>query len=801
MRHHSRTEDTIQAQQVRLLFSQSTTAVVVSVGVALLTAYYFWHEPNIVYITAWVAFLIVVSLCRLFLFHWFSIKEPIDSELGIWLRRHIVASFLGGTSWGVLGLLYDPGWATGQQVVLLIVIAGIATSAISSYAAVLNSYVAFLIPLLFPLLARLFIVDSPDAAFLWLIVLIFGAGLCGVARNFHIHVVNTIRLVVEQESLQEAVITGAEQLQKTEHALHTTKLRFGHVLESSLDGFWDWDIINDKIYFSPRYKEQLGFEDYELPNEFSSWESRLHPDDRDEILAKVHAYLKKPWGYWKEEFRLRHKDGSYKWILARAVPTLDSDDNPIKLTGVHIDITDRVQAERKINYLAYHDWLTKLPNRMLLNDRLEHALAQAKRARSQLIILFIDLDQFKHINDSLGHPAGDSVLREVAKRLVEQVREVDTVARLSGDEFAVLIENVSESENVTIVAEKLLASLRQPFVEEDHKFYLTASIGISVFPSDGDTPATLLKNADAAMYRAKNIGRNRFQFYSEELTSAAFKHIKLEYGLRQALLENQFQVYYQPKLCLKSGRILGAEALLRWLHPEEGFISPQDFIPVAEESGLIMEIGEWVLKRACDEAASWKQQGLIFEHIAVNISGIQVQHVEFFQSVTNILESSGFPAGCLELEVTENFLMKDAEASARLLDDLRHLGVSIAIDDFGTGYSSLAYLTRFPVNKLKIDRSFITKVCIDEQNAEISRAIVNLGHTLKMKVVAEGIEHERQLEFLKSEGCDEGQGYLIAKPMPHDEFVAFLKHHPNGFSEFQQLDTPIQYQSLKSCCP
>jgi len=359
------------------------------------------------------------------------------------------------------------------------------------------------------------------------IVLFFGAGLFGVARNFHIHVVNTIRLVVEHESLQEAALTGAVQLQKTKHALHTTELRFGHVLESSLDGFWDWDIIKDKIYFSPRYKEQLGFKDHELPSEFSSWESRLHPDDRDVILAKVHAYLNKPWGYWEEEFRLRHKDGTYKWILARAVPRLDSDEKPIKLTGVHIDITDRVHAERKIKYLAYHDWLTKLPNRMLLNDRLEHAFAQAKRAKTQVFILFIDLDQFKHINDSLGHPVGDSVLLKVAKRLVEQVREEDTVARLSGDEFAVLIENVPDSENVIIVAEKLLVSLRQPFIEEGHKFYLSASIGISVFPNDGDEPTTLLKNADAAIYRAKKIGRNRFQFYSKELTNAAFKHIKL----------------------------------------------------------------------------------------------------------------------------------------------------------------------------------------------------------------------------------------------------------------------------------
>jgi EAL domain-containing protein (putative c-di-GMP-specific phosphodiesterase class I) len=271
----------------------------------------------------------------------------------------------------------------------------------------------------------------------------------------------------------------------------------------------------------------------------------------------------------------------------------------------------------------------------------------------------------------------------------------------------------------------------------------------------------------------------------------------LENSLRQALVQNQFQVYYQPKVCLKSGLILGAEALLRWEHPEDGFISPQDFIPVAEESGLIMEIGQWILTQACKEAASWKREGLPFQHIAVNISGVQVQHAEFARSVKEILDSSGLPAESLELEVTESFLMEDAEASARLLVELRQLGISIAIDDFGTGYSSLAYLTRFPVNKLKIDRSFIGRVCSDAHNAEISRAVITLGHALNMQVVAEGIELEQQLDFLKNEGCDEGQGYLIAKPMPHDEFIAFLKLHANGLSGFSASGAATQNQLIR----
>jgi diguanylate cyclase (GGDEF)-like protein/PAS domain S-box-containing protein len=797
MQNRSKTEETIQAQRIRLLYSQSTTAVAVSIGVALLTAYHFWQAEDALYMSVWVAFLIAVSVFRLILFHQFSRASPADSELGAWLRWHVVGSLLGGASWGALGLLYDPGWAAEQQVILLIVIAGLATAAISSYAAALESYIAFLIPLLLPLLGRLFAINSVDSDYLWLIVLIFGAGLLGVARNFHTHVVNTMRLVVEQESLQQAILTGTEQLKKTERALHTTELRFGQVMESSLDGFWDWDIQNETIYFSPRFKQQLGFSDHELPNELASWESRLHPDDKEQVLSRVHAYLKNPWGYWEEEFRLRHKDGSYKWILARAVPTLDGDKQPIRLTGVHIDITERKKSERKIKYLAYHDWLTKLPNRILFNDRLEHALTQAKRTKKKVFVLFVDLDQFKHVNDSLGHPVGDKVLRQVASRLVGQTRKSDTLARLSGDEFALLVENTVESEDIIVLTEKLLACLRLPFVEEGHSFSLGASIGISAFPGDGDDAATLLKNADAAMYRAKSSGRNRFHFYSEDLTNAAFKHIKLEHGLRQALLENQFLVYYQPKLCLQSGRVLGAEALLRWKHPEEGFISPQDFIPVAEESGLIMEIGEWVLRQACEQAVSWERQGLAFEHIAVNVSGVQVQHEAFVDSVKGNLESSGLQPRRLELELTENFLMKDVEASASLLADLRQLGISIAVDDFGTGYSSLAYLTRFPVNKLKIDRSFIANVLSDEQNKKIAHAIINLGHSLNMKVVAEGIEFGQQLDLLKDKGCDEGQGYLIAKPLPNDEFVDFLKHYDARKLNFRQTKQfGIHHQSV-----
>ena len=499
MLKQSGTEFKILDQQIRLLYSQSSTAVAASAGVALLIAYYLWSAQESIGIISWVIFVTLTSFSRLFLFHRFAATKPNDSGLNTWLRRHILSSFLGGTAWGMLGLLHDPNWTTEQQVVFFVVIAGMAISAISSYAAVLKSYLAFLAPLLSLLVAQLLANDSQNSEFLSLILLLFGAGLIGVAKNYNTHIVNTLRLLVERENLQKAMALSSEQLQKTETILHASELRFGNVLESSLDGYWDWEVNTDKVYYSQRYNEQLGFKNREIKNDFSSWESRMHPEERAEILAKIHAYLENPSGYWEEKFRLRHKDGSYKWILARAVPTFDSRDKLIKLTGLNIDITDRVQAERKINFLAYHDWLTELPNRSLLIDRLEHALAKARRNRTKVFLLVLDLDRFKHINDSLGHSAGDNALRKISRRFARLIREENTIARLAGDEFAILLENISHAQNIVIVAERLLDSLKKPLIIENQQIYLSTSIGISKFPEDGVEPATLLKNAEAAM--------------------------------------------------------------------------------------------------------------------------------------------------------------------------------------------------------------------------------------------------------------------------------------------------------------
>ncbi|MCU7851546.1 MAG: EAL domain-containing protein [Candidatus Thiodiazotropha sp. (ex Monitilora ramsayi)] len=790
------TQEGVQRKQVQLLYTQGNIAVLTGMGVAVLTGLYYWRVTDNLLLVGWLAAIILLSFVRLILFRQFKKQNPELFLPGRWLRQHMLLTFVSGIVWSLLSLFYDPAWSNTDQVVLFMIIAGLAAGSLSAYAVVLEVYVLFLIPLLLPLEVGLLLRGDHATSFLASFVLLFAIGLLTLARKFYLQVVDTIHVSLAQQFLQEEVSAGSRELKLAQRALQTSEHKIGKILESSLDGVWEWDIANDQLYLSPRWKAQIGFSDDELPSSFRTWVSRLHPDERDRIIQKIEAYRAKPWGNWEEEYRLHHKDGSYKWILARATPTFDVKDRLIKLTGVHIDITERITAEGRAKFLAYHDWLTELPNRLMFNGRVDHAITQANRSGQRLCILFFDLDRFKNINDSLGHPAGDRVLKKVSQRLMKAVREGDTLARLGGDEFAVLLENVPRSHSIAVVAEKLLACFEKPFEEEGHEFYLNASIGIAVYPRDGESTAELLKNADAAMYKAKNSGRGGFQFYTEELTHNAYQHITLESGLRQAVVKNQLQIHYQPKISLQTNRIVGVEALLRWRHPEGGLISPDEFIPVAEESGLIREIGEWVLEKACLDMKGWIEKQIDFGHVAVNLSGVQIQHEAFVDSVKRILESQQLDARFLELEITENVLMRDVEASAHYLQALRRLGVSISIDDFGTGYSSLAHLSRFPINKLKIDRSFINKVCKDSQSAEISRTIIGLGHTLDMQIVAEGIEQPEQLVFLKQEGCDEGQGFYISKPLAHGDLIRFIQSYQS-----EMLDQTISEGAVSECSP
>jgi diguanylate cyclase (GGDEF)-like protein len=439
-------------------------------------------------------------------------------------------------------------------------------------------------------------------------------------------------------------------------------------------------------------------------------------------------------------------------------------------------MTEEVQrAKDDMGHMVHYDFLTDLPNRILLMERMAQAIAMARRQGTRMAVLFIDLDRFKVINDSLGHAIGDLLLQAVGQRLLSVIRTTDTASRQGGDEFVVLLAEVANERSVSDLAEKLCRTLAEPYLLDGETAYVGGTIGISMYPDDGEDAETLIRNADVAMYHGKQSGRNRWYFYRPEMNLRVVERQRTEADLHRALRLGEFALHYQPRINLASGAITGAEALLRWTHPEHGAVSPSRFIPVAEDCGLIVQIGHWVLREACMQIARWKSSGLDPGVIAVNISALEFRDIGFADKLRAALGESGLAPHSLELEITESVLMHDAVASAAILHELKDIGVMLAIDDFGTGYSSLSYLNRFPIDVLKIDRSFVHDINVAPGNGIIVGAVIAMGGTLGQRVVAEGVEEEAQLDFLRAHQCEEGQGYLFSRPLPAAEFAALLK--------------------------
>jgi diguanylate cyclase (GGDEF)-like protein len=454
--------------------------------------------------------------------------------------------------------------------------------------------------------------------------------------------------------------------------------------------------------------------------------------------------------------------------------------------GVIRDITERKQIEedarnrralfeREMSHLAQHDALTDLPNRLLLNDRLSQAISLARRNCSQLAVLFLDLDGFKHINDSLGHSVGDKLLQSVAERLSACVRKSDTVTRQGGDEFVILLSEVTHAADAAIIAEKIIAELKRAHRIGKDRLRISASIGLSTYPTDGEDAETLIKNADTAMYDAKQSGRDKFRFFKSQMSLQAVERQSLEQQLRYALEREELLVHYQPKVNLKTGAITGVEALLRWKHPERGLLLPRQFLAIAEETGLTIGIGQWVLRKACTQVREWLDTGLLAVPVAVNISALEFRSRQFVHGVQDALKNACLDPKYLELELTESGLMRGAEPTSHALGQLKAIGVRLAIDDFGTGYSSLSYLTRFPIDTLKLDQSFLNDIVVDSDRAIIVDAVVRLGRNLKKKVVAEGVETPEQLRFIQDLGCDEGQGYYFSPAVSAEQFAKFIE--------------------------
>ncbi len=563
-----------------------------------------------------------------------------------------------------------------------------------------------------------------------------------------------------------------------EEALRESEERYALAARGANDGLWDWDLISGKIYFAPRWKSMLGWEEHEISDDPDEWFRRIHPDDVDRVRADIAAHLEEQTPHYEDEYRVLHRDGNYLWMLGRGLAVRNGNSKAYRIAGSQTDITRGKVV----------DVLTGLPNRVLFMDRLSRSFERARRRKEKtLALIFLDLDSFKLINDSLGHMIGDQLLVAIASRLEATVRSSDsvarlgrnnTIARIGGDEFTILLEDISSALDATRVAERIANDLAVPFVVGGQELFPTASIGIALYNPTYQNPEEMLRDADTAMYSAKAVGKGRYEIFDANMRANTIARLQLETELRRAIERKEFEIFYQVLVSLVTGKIYGFEALVRWNHATRGIITPGEFIPVAEENGLIVPLGQWVLETACQQMSIWQARFLNDPPllISVNLSARGFLQSDLVQQCRAVLYETKLSHSSLNLEVTESAVMPNPETATQLMHELKELGVKIALDDFGTGYSSLSYLHRFPLDSLKIDRSFVSRIMEDD---EIVRTIITLGRNLGLKVIAEGVETLEQVTKLQDLGCEFGQGYYFSVPVNAQEATDLLaaEHH------------------------
>ncbi len=599
-----------------------------------------------------------------------------------------------------------------------------------------------------------------------------------------------IRQAMERRQLLDSLDEAKQENQRLALAFEQMQMheqRYELAFQASNDGIWDWNLSSGSLYFSAQWKAMLGYSD-EIGSQPEAWFDRIHPEDLYWVKRDLNAHLAGVSDRFESEHRMLHQDGQYRWVLSRAQASRNRLGEAVRLVGIQTDISGLRHIEAKIVRNAHYDPLTGLPNRVLLMERLHHAgELTIRRSDYVFAVLFIDLDRFKMINDSLGHAVGDQLLCEISARLADCLRPHDTVARLGGDEFVILLEDVKSQDNVMLVAERIMQSLSAPFNLESREIFTSASIGITFSSRGFNRPEELLRDADLAMYGAKTKGRGRYAVFHPKMHSSAVALLEMENDLRRAVERDELQLYYQPIISLRSNRLMGFEALIRWQHPQQGLISPAQFVPIAEETGLIVPIGRWVLRQACLQMRQWQQQFPDWSRLTVNVNLSSKQFSPHLaEQVEQILTETGLEPNYLKLEITESVLMSHAESAIVTLGQLKQLGIQLAIDDFGTGFSSLSYLHRLPIDTLKVDRSFIQRVDSDGEQLAIVRTIVSLAWNLGMDVVAEGVETLKQLAQIRSLRCEYGQGYLFSKPLNVEAIAALLSQTPEE-SQFSSL--------------
>jgi diguanylate cyclase (GGDEF)-like protein/PAS domain S-box-containing protein len=597
----------------------------------------------------------------------------------------------------------------------------------------------------------------------------------------------TARPLIESSSAAKGGVAVFSDITSEKNARRQMELT-ARVFEQSAEGITIFDADKNILTVNRAFCEMLGYESQDLIG--ADLDSLQYENQDHEYVSHIRQQI---WhhvdqdGYWQGEINERHKSGVEIPVFLSISVVLDEQEHIINYIGINRDISQHKAAEAHIHQLAYYDALTALPNRFLFDDRIEQAINHAQREHHTFALMFLDLDRFKNINDSLGHRIGDSVLIETANRLKKIKRREDTVSRLGGDEFILLLPG-TDSDGAAHVAKNIIRTLSEPFHISQHELLITPSIGICIYPDDGDSAEALIQNADSAMYRAKQDGRAVFRFFTQEMYQRANLVLKLENALHNALQRREFFLHYQPQVDMLTGNIVGCEALLRWQHPEYGMVSPADFIPIAEDSGQILSIGGWVMQTAVRQVKAWQRAGLPLLSVSVNLSAVQFRQANLIEKITQILQVNELPPEFLELELTEGITMENPAIAINIMNRLNQCGIRLSIDDFGTGYSSLSYLKRLNIHKLKIDQSFIRDITVDAEDEEIVRTIIALAKSLKLQTVAEGVEMNEQLDLLKAEGCDVIQGYYFSKPLPANEFadLLFVEQDKEG-SRFKEI--------------
>ena len=604
------------------------------------------------------------------------------------------------------------------------------------------------------------------------------------------------RRQIEKKSLELSAANRQMKLEIEERArmqiaLQESEERYALAARGANDGLWDWNLNTNEIYYSSRWKSILGFQDDEIGYRLQEWFQRVHPDDINKLKKDISDHLNGVTPHFENEHRVLKKKEDYLWVLSRGLAVKNTNGSNIRMAGSLTDISNRKKTEEQLIQNAFYDTLTGLPNRALFMDRLQMALGHNKRNKDHLFaILFLDLDRFKNINDSFGHLIGDELLVLVARRLRSHIRPDDTIARFGGDEFIVLLENIKEVSDATKIAERINNVLTEPFDLMHHELYVGITIGIAVSTPEYQQPEEILRDADTAMYHAKLLGKACYLVFDKSMHVNALDRLELEIGLRHAIERKEFVLYYQPIISLENRSIIGFEALVRWLHPQRGLLLPMEFIPLAEETGLIIPLSLWIIRDACMQIVIWQQQmssdsPLV---VSINISPKHFKSANFVDQIITILNETKLNPEHLALEITETVIMDNTDHMIAVLSQLKDLGIKIHIDDFGTGYSSLSYLQRFPINTLKIDRSFIGRLSGTGKDIEIVQSIINMAHNMKLQVIAEGVEKAENLKTLENLKCEYAQGYFFSHPLNINDVEVLLAQH-NAYTNV--IDYPM----------